>query len=265
MNNWINLSISRRILISNFQNWRRNMEVYKKVEEYIGIHSLKGPVMVVERIPQAGYGEVVKIIGRDKRERLGKVLQVTPDYTFVQVFEGTQGLDIDSTKVKFLGRPLEIAVSEEMLGRVFNGRGLPLDGGPQPYAKEKRDVNGLPINPYSRAYPRDWIQTGISAIDGLNTIVRGQKIAIFSGAGLPHNQLAAQILRQAKIRGSQQQFAIIFAGMGLRRDDYNFFLQVFQSSQTALYSTMFINLAEEPPEERLLTPRLALTLAEYLA
>jgi len=241
------------------------MEVYKKVEEYIGIHSLKGPVMVVERIPQAGYGEVVKIIGRDKRERLGKVLQVTPDYTFVQVFEGTQGLDIDSTRVKFLGRPLEVAVSEEMLGRVFNGRGFPLDRGPQPYAKEKRDVNGLPINPYSRAYPRDWIQTGISAIDGLNTIVRGQKIAIFSGAGLPHNQLAAQILRQAKIRGSQQQFAIIFAGMGLRRDDYNFFLQVFQSSQTALYSTMFINLAEEPPEERLLTPRLALTLAEYLA
>jgi V/A-type H+-transporting ATPase subunit B len=241
------------------------MEVYKKVEEYTGLHSLRGPVIVLEKVPDASYGEVVKVIGKDGRERLGKVLQVTQDYTFIQVFEGTQGLDVDSTRVKFLGKPLEMPVSEDMLGRVFNGRGLPLDGGPQLYAEEKRDVNGLAINPYSRVYPSDWIQTGISAIDGLNTIVRGQKIAVFSGAGLPHNQLAAQILRQAKIKGTQEPFAIIFAGMGLKRDDYNFFLEVFKASQSALYSTMFINLADEPPEERLLTPRLALTLAEYLA
>lgn len=241
------------------------MEVYKKVEEYTGLHSLRGPVIVLEKVTDASYGEVVKVIGKDGRERLGKVLQIRQDFTFVQVFEGTQGLDAESTRVKFLGRPLEMPVSEDMLGRIFNGRGQPLDGGPQPYAQEKRDVNGLAINPYSRAYPSDWIQTGISAIDGLNTIVRGQKIAVFSGAGLPHNQLAAQILSQAKIRGSEEPFAIIFAGMGLKRDDYNFFLEVFKSSQSALYSTMFINLAEEPPEERLLTPRLALTLAEYLA
>jgi V/A-type H+-transporting ATPase subunit B len=235
-----------------------------ELREYKGVFEIRGPIIVLEKVKGASFGEVVRVIPKDGKERLGKVLLISKNYTFVQVFEGTQGLDSQHTRVRFLGHPVEMPLTKDMLGRVFNGRGEPLDGGPKPLSRLKRDINGLAINPYSRTYPQECIQTGISAIDGLNTIVRGQKIAIFSGAGLPHNQLAAQILRQAKIRG-EAGFAVIFAGMGLKKDEYNFFLDTFKSSESALYSTMFINLADDPTEERLITPRLALTFAEFLA
>jgi V/A-type H+-transporting ATPase subunit B len=235
------------------------------IKEYRSLTEIKGPIIVLEDVRDVGYGELVEVIGSDGKVRKGRVLQIGEKYTFVQVFEGTQSLNIKETTVRFLGHPALMPVTKDMLGRIFSGSGNPLDKGPTPVSKIKRDINGLPINPASRTYPRDFIETGISAIDGMNTVIRGQKIAIFSGSGLPHNLLASQILSQSRLKGENVQFAIVFAGIGLRRDDANFFMEEFKSSDAALHTTMFINFADDPAEERLLTPRFALTLAEYLA
>jgi len=186
-------------------------------------------------------------------------------YAVVQIFEGTSGVSTKGTKVKFLGKTLEVPVSEAMLGRIFDGLGRPLDGGPPVIAEEKRDINGFPINPASRAYPEDFIQTGVSAIDGMNTLVRGQKLPLFSGSGLPHNMLAAQIARQATVRGEKEEFAVVFAAMGIKYDEALFFRKFFEETGAIKRVAMFINLADEPAMVRLITPRMALTLAEYLA
>jgi len=237
---------------------------------YTGLSRLAGPIIVIEHVEGVSYGEVVQIEmpGGDIRD--GRVLDVTKDHCVIQSFEGTHGLSTKDTSVRFMGRPLLTRVSEEMLGRVFDGLGNPIDGGPVPFGGEKRDANGEPINPVARRYPREFIQTGISAIDGMNTLIRGQKLPIFSGNGLPHNVLAAQIVRQACIVDSEgnpsaDKFSVIFAAMGVKFDVAQFFRREFEESGALANVTMFLNLANDPPEERIVTPRLALTLAEYLA
>lgn len=226
-----------------------------------GIEGISGPLIFVSNVGNVSYGEVVEVTGPDGKPRLGQVLETSPDVTVVQVFEGTEGLVKEKTKVKFTGKPFEIPVSRAAIGRIFDGLGRPADGFPY-YGRELRNVNGAAINPAARTYPRDYIQTGISAIDGMNTLIRGQKLPIFSGAGLPHNLLAAQIVKQAKIK--EGDFVIIFAAIGVRFDDAQFFRDIFE--QEGLTNvTMFLNLADDPPIERLITPRAALTLAEYLA
>ncbi len=232
---------------------------------YLGLSEVSGPLIVVEGARDVGYGELAEVTGPDGRPRRGVVLEVGERFTVVQVFQGTSGLSASDTKVRFLGRPLQVRVSEEMLGRTFNGVGEPIDGGPPPLGGEVRDIHGFAINPASREYPYDWIQTGISAIDGLNTLVRGQKLPLFSGSGLPHNRLAAQIVRQAKIVGKGEEFAVVFAGIGVRYDDARFFRESFEQGGTITQVATFLNLASDPPEERIVTPRIALTLAEYLA
>jgi V/A-type H+-transporting ATPase subunit B len=228
--------------------------------------------MIVEGASNVSYDEVVEIRDGQGKLRRGRVLEVGEKTCVVQIFAGSTGLSIDGTRVRFLGDTLRVPVAEEMLGRVFDGLGNPLDGGPQPLTETYADVNGQPINPTARVYPRDYIQTGISAIDGLNTLLRGQKLPIFSGAGMPHDQLAAQIVRQAMLGAptdapSQQgeQFAIVFAAMGVKHDVANFFRRSFTDSGALTRVAMFLNLADDPPVERLVTPRAALTLAEYLA
>jgi V/A-type H+-transporting ATPase subunit B len=228
--------------------------------------------MIVEGAANVSYDEVVEIRDAQGRMRLGRVLEVGEKVCVVQVFAGSTGLSIDGTSVRFLGDTLRIPVAEEMLGRVFGGLGNPVDGGPQPLTDTYADVNGAPINPTARVYPRDYIQTGISAIDGLNTLLRGQKLPIFSGAGLPHDQLAAQIVRQAtlgaeagKQSSQSEQFAVVFAAMGVKHDVADFFRRSFTESGALTRVAMFLNLADDPPVERLITPRAALTLAEYLA
>jgi len=228
--------------------------------------------MIVEGAANVSYDEVVEIRDAQGHMRLGRVLEVGEKMCVVQVFAGSTGLSIDGTRVRFLGDTLRIPVAEEMLGRVFGGLGNPRDGGPQPLTDKYADVNGAPINPTARVYPRDYIQTGISAIDGLNTLLRGQKLPIFSGAGLPHDQLAAQIVRQATLgaeagqQASQsEQFAVVFAAMGVKHDVADFFQRSFTESGALTRVAMFLNLADDPPVERLVTPRAALTLAEYLA
>lgn len=241
-------------------------------QEVVGVSRIAGPIMIVEGASNVSYDEVVEIRDGQGNLRRGRVLEVGEKTCVVQVFAGSTGLSIDGTRVRFLGDTLRIPVAEEMLGRVFDGLGNPLDGGPQPLTDHYADVNGQPINPTARIYPRDYIQTGISAIDGLNTLLRGQKLPIFSGAGMPHDQLAAQIVRQATLgaptdapASDAEQFAIVFVAMGVKHDVANFFRRSFTDSGALTRVAMFLNLADDPPVERLVTPRAALTLAEYLA
>ena len=233
--------------------------------EYVGLGRIEGPLIIVEKVREVGFDEVVEITDPSGRTRVGQVLDVSEKYAVVQVLEGTSGLSNAATRVRFLGRALTIPVSDEMLGRVFDGIGRPVDGGPKPFRGAQRDVNGSPINPYSRTYPRDFIQTGISAIDGMNTLVRGQKLPIFSGNGLPHNQIAAQITRQAKLLSEQVEFKIVFSAMGVKNDVAQFFIKSFEDSGVLRNVALFLSLASAPSVERLLTPRTALTLAEHLA
>lgn len=241
-------------------------------QEVIGVSRIEGPIVIVEGAANISYDEVVEIRDSQGRLRRGRVLEVSEGNAVVQVFAGSTGLSIDGTRVRFLGDTLRVPVTEEMLGRVFDGLGNPIDGGPLPLTDKYADVNGQPINPTARVYPRDYIQTGISAIDGMNTLLRGQKLPIFSGAGMPHDQLAAQIVRQATLgapAGEQsaetEQFAIVFAAMGVKHDVADFFRKSFMESGALTRVAMFLNLADDPPVERLVTPRAALTLAEYLA
>ena len=231
--------------------------------KYTTVSEIAGPLMIVEGIKEVGYGEIVKIILQSE-ERFGQVLEAAEGKAVIQVFEGTRGLDTKNTSVIFTGKPMEIGVSTDMLGRVFDGMARPIDGSPSPIPEDIRNVNGFPINPSSREYPRDPIQTGISTIDGMNTLVRGQKLPIFSGAGLPHNELAAQIARQAKVTG-QEEFAVIFAAMGITAEESDFFMRDFEETGAIERSILFLNLANNPVIERLITPKVALTTAEYLA
>ncbi len=234
-------------------------------KDYLTIRDVIGPLVYVERIVDVKYGELVDLQFPDGRVSRGQVLDISEDLAVVQSFESTQGIDTRRTKVRFIGHGLELGVSEEMLGRVFDGLGRPKDGGPRILPKERRDVNGLPINPVARAYPDDFIETGISAIDGMNPLVRGQKLPIFSGAGLPHAKLAAQIARQGKVLGAEEEFAVVFAAFGITFEEADFFINEFRSTAAIKRSVLFINLADDPPVERLATPRVALTAAEYLA
>ena len=241
-------------------------------QEVVGVGRIEGPILVVERAGSIGYDEVVEVIDSQGKLRLGRVLEVGEGMAVVEVFSGTTGLSIDGTNVRFLGGPLHIPVTEDMLGRVFDGLGRPLDGGPQPLTDKFADVNGAPINPTARVYPRDYIQTGISAIDGMNTLVQGQKLPLFSGAGIPHDMLAAQIVRQAtlgtasgEVRSQAEPFAIVFAAMGVKHDVADYFRRSFAESGALTRVAMFLNIADDPPVERLVTPRAALTLAEHLA
>ena len=222
----------------------------------------------------AGFGELVAVYGRDGERRTGRVVDSSDSAIAVQLFSSNSGLSLDETRLELLGRPLELRVGPDLLGRVFDGLGRPSDGYPQIISSDKRDVNGSPINPSARVYPRDFIETGVSAIDGMNTLIRGQKLPIFSGNGLPHNRLAAQIVRQAKIlsssssssgSGDAESFAIVFVGMGIKYDVARFFIDSFERSGVLSRVVMFLSLADSPSIERLVTPRCALTAAEYLA
>ena len=233
--------------------------------QYTGVKNIDGPLVFMENVSGVAYDELVEVRAPDGQVRLGQVLDVTTSTALVQIFGGTDALSRSSTRSRFLGHSLRIPVSEEMLGRVFDGLGRPKDGLPPPLSKEFRDVNGEPVNPYSREYPRDFIQTGISSIDLMNTLVRGQKLPIFSGNGLPHNRIAAQIARQAKLLNEDVQFAIVFAAMGVKFDVARFFVDSFEQSGVLRNVAMFLSLADDPSVERMVTPRSALTLAEYLA
>ncbi len=235
------------------------------IKEYTTISEISGPLMIVEGIEGVAYGEVVEIETAYGEKRRGQVLEVTGNRAVVQVFEGTRGLDNKSTKVRFTGETVKLGVSIDMLGRIFNGRGEPIDKGPKIIPEEKRDIHGAPLNPAIREYPRDFIQTGISVIDGMNTLVRGQKLPIFSGSGLPHNKIAAQIARQAKVLGEEEEFAVVFAAMGITYEEASFFIKDFERTGALERVVAFINLANDPAIERIMTPRLALTTAEYLA
>jgi len=235
------------------------------VKEYTRVSEIRGPLIIVEGVSRVAYDEVVEVELNSGERRRGRVLEVTRNAAVVQVFEGTTGISTVGAKVRFLGRTLEMPVSEDMLGRIFDALGKPIDGGPDVVAEEKYDINGAPINPAVRAYPEDFIQTGVSAIDGMNTLVRGQKLPIFSGSGLPHNELAAQIARQATVRGEEEEFAVVFAAIGIKYDDFVFFRRFFEETGAMKRVAMFVNLANEPAMLRLVAPRAALTLAEYLA
>lgn len=241
-------------------------------QEVVGVARIEGPILVVEGGVNVSYDEVVEIQDSRGQIRRGRVLEVGEGFAVVQAFAGSTGLSIDGTRVRFLGTTLHIPVAEEMLGRIFDGLGTPIDGGPEPLTDRYADVNGQPINPTARIYPRDYIQTGISTIDGVNTLLRGQKLPLFSGAGMPHDQLAAQIVRQAtlgKVAGAapseSEEFAIVFAAMGVKNDVADYFRRSFTESGALTRVAMFLNLADDPPVERIVTPRAALTLAEYLA
>lgn len=234
-------------------------------KEYRTISNIKGPLVFVEKTHPVGYGELVQLRLPKGDLRRGQVLDTSDKHVVVQVFEGTTGIDNDKTTVKFLGETIKFGVSKDILGRVFNGAGTPIDGGPEPKADDYRDIIGAAINPYSRASPHDFIQTGISTIDGNNSLVRGQKLPIFSGAGLPHNDIALQIARQAKVRGQGESFAVVFAAMGITNEEAKKFMNEFERTGALKRAVIFQNLADDPAVERLLTPRLALTAAEYLA
>jgi V/A-type H+/Na+-transporting ATPase subunit B len=236
-----------------------------KGREYIGLDKIDGPLIFLSKTHPIGYRELVECVDSEGKTRLGIVLRSSTNFIVAQIFAGTSGLTLPSTKVRFTGEPLRLPVSREMLGRVFNGMGQPIDGGPAQRGAVELDVNGLAINPTARQYPRDFIQTGISVIDGMNTLIRGQKLPIFSGNGLPHNELAAQIARQAKIRGGATNFAVVFAAMGVKNDVAKYFVRSFEESGVLENVALFLSLADEPSIERLMTPRTALTLAEYLA
>jgi V/A-type H+-transporting ATPase subunit B len=233
--------------------------------QYVGSSRIDGPMVVVNRVRDVGYDETVEILDAAGRPRLGRVLDISDTAAVVQVLEGTTGLSNETTRARFLGHSFKLPVSRRMLGRIFDGLGRPVDGGPAALSADLRDINGLPMNPYSRRYPREFIQTGVSAIDGLNSLVRGQKLPIFSGNGLPHDRMAAQIVRQARLLEEKVEFSIIFAAMGVKHDVAEFFIRNFENSGVLSRVTMFLSLADAPSVERLLTPRAASTLAEYLA
>ncbi|RLF42377.1 MAG: V-type ATP synthase subunit B [Thermoplasmata archaeon] len=233
--------------------------------EYTTVSEVTGPLMIVEGVKDVAYNEVVKIKTSSGEERTGQVLEVYLDKAVVQVFEGTRGLDTKKTSARFIGETMKLGVSREMLGRIFDGTGNPIDNAPPIIPEDRRDINGNPINPYAREYPREFIQTGISTIDGLNTLVRGQKLPIFSGSGLPHNALAAQIARQAKVLGEEEEFAVVFCAMGITNEEANLFIRDFEDTGALERTTMFLNLADDPAIERIILPRMALTCAEYLA
>ncbi len=235
------------------------------LKEYQTITNIYGPLILVEMVDNAKYGHVVEIELGDGTTRHGQILQVEKDKALVQVFEGTDGIDIEASTVRFLGRPLEFGLSPDILGRVFSGLGEPKDGGPKIIAEKNENINGSPINPFGRDYPNEFIQTGISTIDGLNPLVRGQKLPIFSGAGLPHDQIAAQLARQATVLGKGEAFAVVFAAMGITFEAAEFFIDDLKNTGAIERAVMFINLANDPAIERIATPRFALTAAEYLA
>lgn len=235
------------------------------LKEYRTISEVVGPLVLVEGVSGIKYDELVQIIQQDGDIRRGKVLEIDGDKALVQLFESAQGLKISTSKARFLGRSIELAVSYDMLGRVFDGMGEPMDGGPAIIPEKRMDINGAPINPSARDYPEEFIQTGISAIDGLNTLVRGQKLPVFSGSGLPHANLAAQIARQAKVLGTQASFAVVFAAIGITFAEADFFISDFKKTGAIDRTVLFINLADDPAIERISTPRMALTAAEYLA
>ncbi|MEE9307511.1 MAG: V-type ATP synthase subunit B [Spirochaetia bacterium] len=233
--------------------------------EYIGVDRIEGPLVFLRNTHPVGYRDLAECVDPKGETRLGIVLDTSTETVVLQIFAGTSGLTMPETHVRFRGEPHTVQVSERMLGRVFNGLGRPIDGGPSPTGGEELDVNGRPINPTAREYPRDFIQTGISAIDGMNTLIRGQKLPIFSGNGLPHNTLAAQVARQARIRGQESRFAVVFAAMGVKHDVARFFIDSFEQAGVLENVALFLSLADDPSIERLITPRTALTLAEYLA
>jgi V/A-type H+-transporting ATPase subunit B len=234
-------------------------------KEYLTVSNIVGPLLVVEKIVDVKYGELVEIETAHGLVRRGTVLDVSTERAVVQVFEGTVGLDVDQSRVRFLGRSQMLGVSDEIVGRVFDGSGRPKDGGPQIIAQKQLDINGSPINPSARDYPSEFIETGISSIDGMNPLVRGQKLPLFSGSGLPHARIAAQIARQARVLGTEEKFAVVFGAMGITFEEANFFIEDFRNTGALERAVLFLNLANEPPIERLATPRLALTCAEYLA
>ena len=233
--------------------------------QYLGATRIEGSLVVVERIRDVGYDETVEILGPDGRPRIGRVLDISETQAVVQVLEGTSGLSNQTLRIRFLGESFRLPVSRQMLGRVFDGLGRPADGGAPALSADRRDVNGLPINPFARRYPREFIQTGLSAIDGMNALVRGQKLPIFSGNGLPHDRVSAQIIRQARLLEEKVEFSIVFAAMGIKHDVAEFFIRNFRESGALARAVMFFSLADAPSVERLLTPRVALTLAEHLA
>lgn len=233
--------------------------------EYRGVKSVDGPIVVVKRSEDVAFNETVYVRDRFGEKRTGRVIDLSEDVAIVQIFGSTTGIDLKDTTVEFLDEPLELRVGTELLGRIFNGLGEPADGLPPVFSSKKINVNGNPINPYARVYPKDFIQTGISSIDGMNTLIRGQKLPIFSGNGLAHNRLAAQIIRQAKLRSSDDQFVMVFAGMGIKYDVAQFFRNTFEESGVLSKVVMFQSLADAPSIERIITPRCALTAAEYLA
>lgn len=235
------------------------------LKEYKTIREIVGPLMLVEGVEGVKYNEMVEIVAADGAIRRGKVLEINRDKALVQLFEPSQGIQMSSSKARFLGKSMELAVSEDMLGRVFDGIGNPRDGGAPVIPEARLDVNGQPINPAARDYPDEFIQTGVSAIDGLNTLVRGQKLPVFSVSGLPHAELAAQIARQAKVLNSDSKFAVVFAAVGITFEEADFFISDFRKTGAIERAVLFINLANDPAVERIATPRMALTAAEYLA
>ncbi len=234
-------------------------------KEYKTIREVVGPLMLVDHVENVKYDELVRIKQANGEERIGKVLEINEDKALVQLFDSSQGLRISDAKVRFLGHGIQLKLSPDILGRVFDGMGRPIDGGGEIIPDVTLDINGEPINPVARDYPSEFIETGISAIDGLNTLVRGQKLPIFSGSGLPHARLAAQIARQAQVRGTDDKFAVVFAAMGITFEEADFFIKDFQKSGSIERSVLFMNLANDPAIERIATPRMAITCAEYLA
>ena len=234
--------------------------------EYLGLSAINGPMVVLEGVSGAAYDEIVEMTVDGNKRKLGRIIEVYEDKAVIQVFEGTEGMGLKNVHTRLTGHPMELGVSEEMLGRTMNGIGVPIDGLGEIFPEKMLDVNGQPLNPVTREYPRNYIRTGISAIDGLMTLIRGQKLPIFSGNGLPHDQLAAQIVQQASLGDdSDEEFAIVFAAMGVKHDVADFFRRTFEESGVSSHVAMFMNLANDPVVERLITPKCALTLAEYLA
>ena len=234
--------------------------------EYLGLSSINGPLVVLEGVQDAFYDEIVEFVVDHKIHKMGRIVELDEEEQLRLVFAGTENMSLDNTHTKLTGRPMEVDVSPEMLGRTFNGIGEPIDGLGPITAADRRDINGLPLNPVKREYPRNYIRTGISAIDGLTTLIRGQKLPIFSGNGLPHDQLAAQIVKQASLgEGSDEEFAVVFGAMGVKHDVAEFFRRTFEESGVSDHVCMFLNLANDPVVERLITPKVALTVAEYLA
>jgi len=235
------------------------------LKEYLTIREITGPLVLVEEVEGVKYEELVELELPTGDQRRGKVLEVDRDRALVQLFEGSTGIDVFKSRVRFLGKGIELGLSVDILGRVFDGLGRPIDDGPKILPDKRVDINGSPINPYARLYPSEFIQTGISAIDGLNTMVRGQKLPIFSGSGLPHNQVAAQVARQARVLGEGEAFAVVFAAMGITFEEANYFISSFRESGAIERAVLFMNLSDDPAIERIATPRMALTAAEYLA